>query len=198
MPLHIEDQGSGNTVTIGRAEHAALGGRIVFTGHGANISIGPACLDTGLRIEAGSGVRVTIGAANHLGGLFIHAAAGSSVIIGDRCGFNGLVRLLLHEPASIVIGDDSLVSSDVDITVSDMHPIFDAASRKRINPADDVRIGRRVWIGQRALILKGATIGEGSVIGAAAVVTGAITAGCVAAGNPARVIRRGIAWQMDL
>jgi maltose O-acetyltransferase len=52
-----------------------------------------------------------------------------------------------------------------------------------------VEIGDDVFVGMGAKILKGSTIGSGSVIGAGAVVTGAIPAGVVAAGNPARVIR---------
>lgn len=53
-----------------------------------------------------------------------------------------------------------------------------------------VRIGRNVWVGARCTITAGASIGDHSVIGANSVVTGAIPAQCLAAGVPARVIRR--------
>ncbi|MCC6483663.1 MAG: hypothetical protein IT209_02355 [Armatimonadetes bacterium] len=53
-----------------------------------------------------------------------------------------------------------------------------------------VRICDKAWIGARAIILKGVTIGEGAVIGAGSVVTKDVPAWCVAAGNPARVIRQ--------
>ncbi len=46
-----------------------------------------------------------------------------------------------------------------------------------------------VWIGMNVIILKGVTIGEGAIIGAGSVVTKDIPAWCVAAGNPAKVIR---------
>ena len=39
-------------------------------------------------------------------------------------------------------------------------------------------------------ILKGATIGDNTTIGAGSVVSGTIPANCIAAGNPARVIKR--------
>ena len=46
-----------------------------------------------------------------------------------------------------------------------------------------------VLIGARSIILKGVTIGRGSVIGAGSVVVKDIPAGCIAAGNPCKVIK---------
>jgi len=45
------------------------------------------------------------------------------------------------------------------------------------------------WIGFNSIILKGVRIGEGAIIGAGSVVTKDIPNYCVAAGNPAKVIR---------
>lgn len=53
-----------------------------------------------------------------------------------------------------------------------------------------VKIGSNVWIGGGSIILPGVTIGDGSTIGAGSVVTKSIPAGCVAVGNPCRVIRK--------
>ena len=53
-----------------------------------------------------------------------------------------------------------------------------------------VRIGNRVWIGGNTVINPGVTIGDDVVIGSGSVVTKNIESGVVAAGNPARVIRR--------
>jgi acetyltransferase-like isoleucine patch superfamily enzyme len=52
-----------------------------------------------------------------------------------------------------------------------------------------VDIGDHVFIGARTIILKGVKIGNRSVIGAGSVVTTDIPENCLAAGNPARVIR---------
>lgn len=46
-----------------------------------------------------------------------------------------------------------------------------------------------VWVGAHCIILKGVTIGARSVIGAGSVVTKSISADCVAAGNPCKVIK---------
>ena len=90
------------------------------------------------------------------------------------------------------------MADQVEITTSDMHSILDLETNQRINPARDISIGDKVWIGQRAMILKGAKIGRGSVIGASAIVSGEVPENCVAAGNPARVIRQKISWDMRI
>lgn len=198
MPLHVEGHGETNWVEVAPGDREAVEGRIVFTGIGARVMVGPGCVATGLRIEAGAGAIVRIGADCHLGSLFVHAVAGAHVELGGGSGLNGAVRILLHEPGRVVIGAGALIADGVDIMNSDMHPILDRQTGERVNPAADVEIGERVWIGQRSLVLKGARIGHDTVIGAGAVVTGEIPAHCVAAGNPARVMRTGVRWAWDL
>jgi len=51
-------------------------------------------------------------------------------------------------------------------------------------------VGNDVWIGYGASILSGVTIGDGAVIGAGSVVTKNVEPYAIAAGNPARLIRR--------
>jgi len=53
-----------------------------------------------------------------------------------------------------------------------------------------VVIGDDVWIGANAVVLPGVTIGNHSVIAAGAVVTKDVPPGCIAAGVPAKVIKR--------
>ena len=53
-----------------------------------------------------------------------------------------------------------------------------------------VRIGRNSWIGIRCSILSGVTIGEHSVIGAGSIVTHDVPPFSIAAGVPARVIKK--------
>ena len=52
-----------------------------------------------------------------------------------------------------------------------------------------IRLGDRAWVAARAIVLPGITIGAGAVVGAGSVVTRDIPEGCVAAGNPARIVR---------
>ncbi len=198
MALEIHDHGNGNLIEIGAEALAALSGRLVLHGTGNRVRIAAPVAATFLQLELAGGASVAIGPHGNLGHLFVHASRGSSVEIGSFAGFNGMVRLLLHEPRRIGIGNACLFGGETDITVSDMHSILDSATGKRINPAQDVTIADRVWVGQRAMILKGVSIGEGSVIGAGSVVTRDVPAQCVAAGNPARVVRRGASWDFRL
>ena len=51
-------------------------------------------------------------------------------------------------------------------------------------------IGNDVWIGQNAVILPGVNIGDGAVIGANSVVGSNVAPYTIAAGNPAKLIRK--------
>ena len=53
-----------------------------------------------------------------------------------------------------------------------------------------VEIGDNVWIGTGARILPGVSIGANTIVGAGSVVIRSLSGGVVAAGIPAKVIRR--------
>jgi serine acetyltransferase len=48
---------------------------------------------------------------------------------------------------------------------------------------------KNVWIGDNAIVCKGVTIGENSIVGAGAIVVDSIPDNCIAAGNPAKVVK---------
>ena len=54
----------------------------------------------------------------------------------------------------------------------------------------EINIGNDVWIGSNVKVLDGVTIGDGSVVGAGSVVNVDIPPYSVAAGVPAKVIKR--------
>lgn len=54
----------------------------------------------------------------------------------------------------------------------------------------DTVVGNDVWIGQNATILPGVHIGDGAIIGAESTVAGDVEPYTIAAGNPARLVRR--------
>ena len=59
-----------------------------------------------------------------------------------------------------------------------------------LSSAGVVWIGKNVWLGDGVAVLAGAQIGDGAIIGANAVVTGDIPPATIAAGSPARPLRR--------
>lgn len=54
----------------------------------------------------------------------------------------------------------------------------------------DIHIGKNCWIGMNTVILKGVTIGYNSIIGAGSVVNSDIPADLLAAGVPAKVVKK--------
>jgi acetyltransferase-like isoleucine patch superfamily enzyme len=96
-----------------------------------------------------------------------------------------------------VVGEEFLAARNFVLLDSDYHVVLDRETGKAMNAAvaGPVRIGKHVWCGINTTILKETTIGEGSVIGANAVVSKDVPPYCLAAGNPAKVIRYNITWK---
>ena len=88
----------------------------------------------------------------------------------------------------IDIGDSTMIASDVVITDSDWHGIYDRTDY--VATPKPVKIHKNVWIGERSIILKGTQIGENSIIGAGSVVHGDIPPNSVYAGNPAKEVKK--------
>jgi maltose O-acetyltransferase len=69
---------------------------------------------------------------------------------------------------------------------NNQHDVF---RHSELPPSKPVVIEDNVWIGSKVVILPGVRIGSRAVIGAGSIVTKNIPPRCVAAGNPARVLR---------
>lgn len=93
---------------------------------------------------------------------------------------------------SIVVEDDVMMGAGVQIYINNHR--FDRLDIPLIDqgyyPDSAVRLKRGCWIGANAILLPGVTVGENSVVGAGSVVTRSIADGVVAAGCPARELRR--------
>lgn len=119
------------------------------------------------------------------------------VRIGDRCLIGKGSGIVGH--FSVEIGDDVWTGHHVYITDQN-HGYEDVTMpiSRQTMPERPVSVGNGSWIGHGSVILPGAQIGEHVTIGANSVVTGSIPSFSVAAGNPAKVIRRYVAgsgWQ---
>ena len=91
----------------------------------------------------------------------------------------------------VVVGENSACSQNC--FISGQSHLYQDISKNFLRQgvkAEQVVIGKNVWIGSNSVILPGVKIGDNSVIGAGSTVVGDIPAYSVAAGNPARIIRR--------
>ena len=107
------------------------------------------------------------------------------ITVGDYCLISPGVRI--SSAMGITIGDNCMIANGAYITDSDWHGIYNRISFGR---AEAIEIGNNVWIGDSAIVCKGVSIGENSIVGAGAIVVEPVPANCVAAGNPARVVKQ--------
>lgn len=168
-----------------------------------------------LRAICGEGISVT-----HRAELFLHGADKKQVQIGRNVSIDGTLevyekglltigdysfvgRARIYAAQSVSIGEYCLISDNVCIMDSDLHP-RSAQARKWIaqNWADGqfpdvysnvnskpVVLRPHAWIGYGSAILKGTTVGEGAIVGAGSIVTKNVEPWTIVFGNPARFIR---------
>jgi len=111
---------------------------------------------------------------------------GYNIFIGEN--FYSNYNLTILDIAPVHIGDNVMIAPNVGIYTAG-HPVHPRARLSGYEYGAEIRIGDEVWIGGHVVINPGVRIGAGAVIGAGSVVTRDIPAGCIAAGNPCRVIR---------
>jgi maltose O-acetyltransferase len=114
-------------------------------------------------------------------------AYGVNTFLGDDVYVN--TGCVILDCARVEIGSKTLLGPAVQIYTA-IHPLDPAERAGFVEMAKPVMLGRNVWVGGAAVLLPGVTVGDNAVIGAGSVVTKDVPADCVAAGNPARVIRR--------
>lgn len=115
-----------------------------------------------------------------------------TISIGSNCYFGAFNHITAIN--RIEIGNNLLTGKFVTITDNShgetnfedlsIEPIL-----RPLRSKGPVKIGNNVWIGDKATILPNVTIGDGAVIAANAVVTQDVPAYCVAAGNPAKIVK---------
>lgn len=142
----------------------------------------------------GNNALVVLRKSNHLYKLDPTVHNGCLFYSGKNSYFNGSLHAVCSEGCSVLLGDDCLYSFGIWIRTADPHLIYDAKSKRRLNPSKDVLVGDHVWVGQDAMILKGARIGSGSILGARAVASSDLCSNSSWAGVPARCLREDIFW----
>ncbi len=140
-----------------------------------------------LRIRLGRDVRLS-GASTLTGRT---ASADPVLEVGDNVDIGWQTTIAVG--TRVVLEDNVRLAGRVFLPGYPGHPM-DAADRAAGLPCTDDQVGdivleRDVWLGTGVTVLAGVRIGRGTVVGAGSVVTKDLPAFCVAAGNPARVVR---------
>lgn len=117
-----------------------------------------------------------------------------SIDIGDNIIVCGARLFLQDSDTSISIADDCMISWGIDIWCTDVHTVTDLEGNA-LNFSDKIEIGRHVWIGKDVKIGKNTKISDDSIIGWGSIVTKKFEEpNVVLAGNPAKIVKRGINW----
>jgi acetyltransferase-like isoleucine patch superfamily enzyme len=166
------------------------GRRFGCFGAGSIICFPPTALINEYAIHIGAGTvlgpHISLSAGMVPGQRFVSEPV---VRIGDRCLIGRGSGIVGH--LSIEIGNDVWTGHHVYIT--DQNHGYEDLTRtisRQAQPERPVRIGDGTWLGHGVIVLPGASIGRHVVVAAGSVVTGELSDHCVAAGSPARPIRR--------
>ena len=152
-------------------------------------------------------VRINITGDNHVihlhkgvrfleGGRIRLEDSGNRLEIKEKSNIINAFFSLADCDTSITVGEDCLLSSDVVVRTSDSHSIIDLKTGQRINFGKSVVIGNHVWVGNGVNILKGSEIGNDCIIGTQSLVTRSIPDNSLAVGNPTKVIKTDVTWNV--
>lgn len=159
---------------------------------------GSTLIETSIRIR-GNGNKLLIEDGCFLGKgcSFWLEGNNNSIVIGKnttmtlRCHFNAQ-----EHNTRIMVGEDCMFSNTIIFRTSDSHPIFNSEG-ERINPAQDVIIGKHVWVAPNSVLMKGSIVGDGSIIGSHSMVNRQIPESSLAVGIPAKVVKEGVSWTRE-
>lgn len=136
------------------------------------------------RISLGSGIYVGPGSSLHA------LTPEARIVLGDGVRITG--GCFISAVRQVTIGNKVLLAKNVHIA-DHMHKYSQtgvAVMDQGVDKVAPVIIEDGAWIAQGVVICPGVTIGRGAVIGANSIVNSNIESYCVAAGSPARIVKR--------
>lgn len=138
------------------------------------------CIENYVNIEKGARIECYKKYFNHIMNPLIHIK--KSVCIKEN--FTALVA------DELTIGENTLIASNVFISTENHGMNPEIPYYEQPLTTKPVHIGSNCWIGEKVVILPGVTIGDYSIIGAGSIVTKNIPPYTIAAGNPAKAIKK--------
>lgn len=188
----ILNHGDNNTISIS----SKLKGQTTITiiGNNNKVIINDDCLINDVEIVLygnnnilviQKGVRIKYHSSIYLNGnAFFEIGQGSGIGSFETQFKDGIIK----------VGEKCMFSVGIVFRNDDGHRVFDKETNLQTNHPGDITIGNHVWVCKNASIIKKCSIGDNSIIAFGAVVTKGCEAGCILAGNPAKVVKENISW----
>ncbi|MGH4038745.1 MAG: acyltransferase [Sphaerochaeta sp.] len=127
-------------------------------------------------------------------GSAIEISKEASLICGDNFNVTGKTTIICRK--KIEFSENCLLSWDTLIMDTDAHTIVSENGEKNVNKR--IKFGENTWICAKSNVLSGSELARNTVIGCGSVVKGVCEEeNVVLAGNPARVVKRGIDWNNE-
>lgn len=140
-----------------------------------------------VRVEKG---KITFGNDVRLKRFSVVSSRFGEITIGDNCRVHDF-SMIQAGAGGVTIGNAVRIAPHVKIFAENhVFKLSEEPFYKQGMTSKGIIIGNNVWIGTGAIILDGTIIGDNVVIGAGAVVTKSIESNAIAAGNPAKVIKK--------
>ena len=128
-------------------------------------------------------------------GLFVHTYGSTAfVCLGPGVTSQSGCNFCVQENKIILIGSDTMLSTQVFIRTSDSHGIYSLSDNGRVNWPKSVIIHPHVWVGRSVNINKGTEVATNVVIGQGAVVHGNLKGSSIYSGAPASLVRENVFW----
>ncbi|MBP6703299.1 MAG: acyltransferase [Vicinamibacteria bacterium] len=177
---------------LGSCGRGVVFGQGVTLRHPHKIHIGEGTvIDDGVLLDAkgvaNQGIR--IGERGFIGRNTILSCKDGDIVLGSHIniGFNCEV----FSSSRVEVGDYGLFAAYTYVVGGGHdHSDLGAVMIDQPRPSKGVTIGRNVWLGAGAKVLDGVTLGSNVVVGAGAVVNESLPDSVIAAGVPAKIIKR--------
>lgn len=97
---------------------------------------------------------------------------------------------------SITIGNEVMISWNVNIMDTDFHKIYIDETKNLLNPNKPIILGDNIWICNAVTIMKGVSIGNNNVIASNSVIRKPVPNKNCIIGDNGKIIKENIRWEL--
>lgn len=173
--------------------HDQLKGKLVIHASGCRVQLpkGSGTIDAQIHDP---NVEIDLSGVRRFDRILLNSKNGGNVRIGRDSTIE--TANILADGADVILGQDCMISFNVNLRTSDGHGIYDLTTGDRANYPGDVVLADHVWVGQGAVLSRNTSIGKCCVIGAFSFLSNCVCEPhSIYAGTPARKIRDNVMWE---